>query len=554
MTNTRPTVVARLAGIIKRARITRQHKSCSFRRPENDGLAEERTCTAMNPFGQECGDKIKFFKGQNDWEDATTWVWAEDDEGSRVWFEVDWGDRCIDDYSMSKEEAKAARAEADKLVGAWVDAAMECHKDHVKKKGQSGYLHSSNAMDRLHDALSSPGMRDRVKSYGREALEWRPVKAAALRAMTLAGIAYTTPTSLRKQAARMVKKPRTEYDDHCPHCDHKFTEKGYPRPSSEGMSDEEYRDMIMSGDYDDLCPSCGGIVDPEDTSDEEIEAARRGWGDEVADGMAQRRDARRRRIEGREKSAASDAELIARGHGTRIGSCGHVVGRCRCNHGGRLKVQLDTPCPACAEAGIGKSAAITNVGRDAEVEEDAGPEDLRRALRKARKETDAHATEEERKAGNYRKGRFSIRGLHIAIENPANSIRAGKDGGGNPWRTVMSRDYGYFTRGGGAGAAPIAVDGDEIDVFIGPELGSDFVVAIDQYFGGKFDETKFVICCRDQAHGEAIYLSNYQPGWKLGPVSTCTLPQLREWLKGGDHKSPFKGQLVKAAGLGIIPA
>jgi len=203
------------------------------------------------------------------------------------------------------------------------------------------------------------------------------------------------------------------------------------------------------------------------------------------------------------------------------------------------------------ETDLSKLAAITNIGRDQEIEEETGPDDLKAALRKARKDTDAHATQEERDAGNYKKGRFNIRGLHIAIENPANSIRSGKDGSGNPWRSVLSRDYGYFTRGGQS-AAPIAVDGDEIDVFIGPNLESDLVVVIDQYFGKKFDESKFVICCTDKKHGEDIYLANYQSGWKLGPVSTCTIQQLVEWLKDGDHTKPFKGQMVKAAGIGII--
>lgn len=110
----------------------------------------------------------------------------------------------------------------------------------------------------------------------------------------------------------------------------------------------------------------------------------------------------------------------------------------------------------------------------------------------------------------------------------------------------MKADYGYFTRAGN-GKTPIAVDGDAVDVFIGDKHDSDLVVAIDQYYQDKYDETKFVICVESQKEGEALYLSNYAKGWKLGPTSTCTIPQLREWLKNGKHKKPFKSQLLKAA-------
>lgn len=110
----------------------------------------------------------------------------------------------------------------------------------------------------------------------------------------------------------MVRKERVEiqYDDHCPHCDHKFTEKGYPRPDwSKLPDDEDARQAVLdSGDYDEVCPKCGGIVDQIEESDEEFEkrvAEYDSWGGDFSDKLRARRETKRRRIATREKMAAS---------------------------------------------------------------------------------------------------------------------------------------------------------------------------------------------------------------------------------------------------------
>jgi inorganic pyrophosphatase len=135
--------------------------------------------------------------------------------------------------------------------------------------------------------------------------------------------------------------------------------------------------------------------------------------------------------------------------------------------------------------------------------------------------------------------------LRISIENPKGSVRKGKDKNGKAWANKLAGDYGFF-------AGTKAIDDDAIDVFIGDNLDSELVTVIDQYFDGKFDESKFVICSATQAKAEKIYLDSYQKGWKLGDVSTTTVQQLKEWLKDGDHKKPFKGQLVKVASVASL--
>lgn len=175
------------------------------------------------------------------------------------------------------------------------------------------------------------------------------------------------------------------------------------------------------------------------------------------------------------------------------------------------------------------------------------------AIRRARAKTNTDPTEAQAAAGNYAKGECTIHGLTIKLENPRDTMRRGKDKDGTPWENLMKADYGYFKN-------TMAADGDAVDCFIGPAPESEFVVAIDQYHsGGKFDETKFVLGVTTRDEGEKLYLSHYPKNWKLGPVSTTTVGQLKEWLKNGDTHSPFGGQLVKAAGAvpampGLAPA
>lgn len=161
-------------------------------------------------------------------------------------------------------------------------------------------------------------------------------------------------------------------------------------------------------------------------------------------------------------------------------------------------------------------------------------------LRRAFNETHQHPTEGQKECGNYRKGRVKLHGLNIAIENPPDSIRRGTSKDGKKWENRMPCAYGYFV-------GTEAVDGDAVDCFIGPDPESEFVLAIDQQDGRKFDETKFVLGCKTRAEAEKLYLSCYHKGWTLGPVSTTTTSQLKTWLKEGDTKKPFSGQLVKAA-------
>ena len=77
--------------------------------------------------------------------------------------------------------------------------------------------------------------------------------------------------------------------------------------------------------------------------------------------------------------------------------------------------------------------------------------------------TDRNPSEAQIKAGNYAKRKIPWRGMTISVENEAGSVRSGTDPNGKPWRVKMRHTYGYLNRTEG-------VDGDHVDVYLGPDL------------------------------------------------------------------------------------
>lgn len=162
-------------------------------------------------------------------------------------------------------------------------------------------------------------------------------------------------------------------------------------------------------------------------------------------------------------------------------------------------------------------------------------------LRAAINQTHTHPTPAQAAAGNYRCGEFKFRqGLTIKIENPEGTTRKGVSKSGKAWSSLMKCSYGYFKGSKGK-------DGDPVDVFLGEDLDSDVVAIIDQEIDGKFDEHKVLVAVKSEEQARKLYLSNYERGWKCGPITMTSVEGLKEWLKTGDTKKPFSGQQKEAA-------
>jgi hypothetical protein len=142
-------------------------------------------------------------------------------------------------------------------------------------------------------------------------------------------------------------------------------------------------------------------------------------------------------------------------------------------------------------------------------------------------------TDAQKEAGNYRKGHTNVHGLDIAIENPRGSERSGKRPDGSTWSHTMSDHYGYIKRTVGA-------DEEQIDVYVGPKPDGDKVFVVDQLHQetGGFDEHKAMMGYPTQAAAVRAYKSNFDKGWKVGPVKAMSVDEFKAWLKGGDTTAP----------------
>ena len=147
--------------------------------------------------------------------------------------------------------------------------------------------------------------------------------------------------------------------------------------------------------------------------------------------------------------------------------------------------------------------------------------------------TDTNPSEAQKNAGNYKKGHISVKGMKIAIENPAGSKRYyGNDGKYN----VMKNHYGYFNITKGK-------DGDAVDVFLGPDIENfDRIYCIDQNkANGEFDETKVMLGFSSKEEAKDAYMSNYSPDWKgFRDITAVSIKDFKKWLyRGRKQRQPF---------------
>lgn len=148
---------------------------------------------------------------------------------------------------------------------------------------------------------------------------------------------------------------------------------------------------------------------------------------------------------------------------------------------------------------------------------------------------DTNPTEAQKEAGNYKKGHIKINGFDITIEQPSGSVRSGKDANGKEWSVTMNNTYGYI-RG------TESVDGDHIDVFLGPDMNSDMVYVVDQVnTDGSFDEHKVMMGFSSLEDARSAYLSNYEEGWQgLGNITGVALDEFKKWIDSSKRKTkPF---------------
>ena len=197
--------------------------------------------------------------------------------------------------------------------------------------------------------------------------------------------------------------------------------------------------------------------------------------------------------------------------------------------------EQDAPSPARSRAMAKQRAAGNDVYALAEMMQNAiaryaSRDDLQDRIEAAADHTDTEPSPAEIEAGNYQKGKFWVWGLQVTIETPAGTTRRGTDRNGKEWSHRLPYHYGYIRR------TKSAADGDQVDVFIGPDPASEILFVVDQQTpGGRFDEHKVMLGWTNEREAKQAYLDSYTPGWQgFGGITAMTVPDFVEWLDKGD--------------------
>lgn len=139
-------------------------------------------------------------------------------------------------------------------------------------------------------------------------------------------------------------------------------------------------------------------------------------------------------------------------------------------------------------------------------------------------------------AGNYRKRHLTWNGLDLTVETEAGMERKGT-GPSGPWAVTLTNPYGYIKGTKGR-------DGDQVDVYVGPDPSSKRVFVVDQIDAdtGRFDEHKALIGFHDEAAARAAYIAGFSDGRgndRLGAIRSLTVEAFKEWLSKGQRRSPL---------------
>lgn len=130
-------------------------------------------------------------------------------------------------------------------------------------------------------------------------------------------------------------------------------------------------------------------------------------------------------------------------------------------------------------------------------------------------------SEAQARAGNYAKRKVRWNGLTISIENEAGTVRSGTGPGGKEWNTRMVYPYGYVNRSEG-------VDGDQVDVYLGPAPDAPMVYVVHQRRAGdweKYDEDKCMLGFASEGDAMAAYLAQYSDPRFLGPITAMPVSE-----------------------------
>lgn len=134
--------------------------------------------------------------------------------------------------------------------------------------------------------------------------------------------------------------------------------------------------------------------------------------------------------------------------------------------------------------------------------------------------------------------KIKFAGFNLVIENPAGTIREGVDETGKAWRTEFAHAYGEIT-------GSMGVDGDPVDVYVGPDEGAHEVYIVRQMKRkqwDQFDEDKCFIGFASMEEAKQAYLNHYDDPRFFGGIIGMPLEEFRTKVYATKHAP----QMIKA--------
>lgn len=168
-------------------------------------------------------------------------------------------------------------------------------------------------------------------------------------------------------------------------------------------------------------------------------------------------------------------------------------------------------------------------------EQPIGPTSTPEEIKAEREKVNTNPSEGQKEAGNYQKGHIKVDGMDITIENPKGSTRSGQDANGKKWSVKMNYDYGYIK-------GVFGKDNDHLDLYLSDNPASGNVYVVDQVNQktGEFDEHKVMYGFPSLDAARDAYASQYEKGWKIGPITEISREIFKTWLSVSSHKrKPF---------------
>lgn len=143
--------------------------------------------------------------------------------------------------------------------------------------------------------------------------------------------------------------------------------------------------------------------------------------------------------------------------------------------------------------------------------------------------------------GGYYKPAMAWQGLEVVIENPVGTVREGVDEGGRPWRTEFRYAYGEIP-------GTTGVDGDPVDVFVGPDATARAVYIVRQMKRkqwDQYDEDKVMIDFPTLEAARAAYLGHYDDPRFFGGIVAMPVDEFVRKVKATkDQPAMIKSIMV----------